>query len=282
MKKKKCSKCKKIKKLDGFHKNSKSPDGYMAQCKKCRNRYTKEYTAEVKTKPKITPSEKKCPKCNIIKPASDFYKNISKIDGLTVVCKKCSKKDNKEYYKKNKESILKRTSIYYQNNKKQARRSIRLWIKNNPERQKANNARWRKANPEKLREIKRNYCKNNRDKINENKRKRRKTDLLFNLRRRLEVSLRQAFLRREIRKPEGVFRLLNYSTEEFIEHINIELEKGCAICREKISSDNFHIAHIIPCAEAKTEKELIKLFALSNLTVAHSKCNIGLGTNRIE
>jgi hypothetical protein len=35
------------------------------------------------------PDEKLCPKCGIVKSASDFYVNSSRLDGLTYSCKEC-------------------------------------------------------------------------------------------------------------------------------------------------------------------------------------------------
>lgn len=43
---------------------------------------------------------KKCCKCGEIKPVSEFYKNISTIDGYEVYCKECKKTICRESYRK--------------------------------------------------------------------------------------------------------------------------------------------------------------------------------------
>lgn len=59
-----------------------------------------------------------CIKCKITKDISEFSKNKSTLDGLQHYCKKCSKISNANYYKKDKDKILKRCEEYRNNNKK--------------------------------------------------------------------------------------------------------------------------------------------------------------------
>jgi hypothetical protein len=46
-----------------------------------------------------------CPKCEIRKSLSDFFRNSSKKDGLQAICKKCVGQNSSSYYDKNKDSL---------------------------------------------------------------------------------------------------------------------------------------------------------------------------------
>jgi len=73
--------------------------------------------------------EKKCTKCEIIKPRDDFGKDKTKKDGLNYWCKSCVK----EYYKANREEHLVRTSEYIKANKEKHRALVKRWCENNKE-----------------------------------------------------------------------------------------------------------------------------------------------------
>ena len=67
--------------------------------------------------------EMKCRVCKKDKEVSEYYKNSSKVNGINTECKECTKVFRKNYYSKNKEKIIERTTN---------------WIKDNPERHKNN------------------------------------------------------------------------------------------------------------------------------------------------
>ena len=46
----------------------------------------------------LTKRTKRCPKCEEIKPKSDFHKDKSKKDGLCSYCKSCIKESDRKYY----------------------------------------------------------------------------------------------------------------------------------------------------------------------------------------
>ena len=113
---KKCSKCGIIKELNQFHKDKNSKDGYKVWCKECRQKETKKYRE--KNKDKLSKSKKewyqstklnanlrneiqlkiknkKCSKCNKIKPILDFRNRAN--GGFYSVCRECENIRNKEY-----------------------------------------------------------------------------------------------------------------------------------------------------------------------------------------
>lgn len=62
---------------------------------------------------------KKCSKCKLLKPISEFHKDKYKKDGLTCWCKDCKRKYGRKYHKKNKLEICRKASIYFQLHKKE-------------------------------------------------------------------------------------------------------------------------------------------------------------------
>lgn len=148
---KKCSKCKKIKSYDEFHKSSQTKDGYKSYCKECIKEYRKI------NKDKIQEQEKKYYLKNrkrIIQKNKEYReKNRDQINNKRrerynnddEYRKKClnSNKDwanknknhlqlrNKEYYRKNKDKLLKKNRLTYFERKDVWDSTRREWRKNN-------------------------------------------------------------------------------------------------------------------------------------------------------
>lgn len=78
----------------------------------------------------------------------------------------------------------------------------------------------------------------------------------------------------------GAFRNLPYSQLDLFNHIeNIKKQQRncCPICNNNYDEVGFNIEHIIPLKIAKTEQEIINLFALSNLSLMCGSCNSSKG-----
>lgn len=118
---------------------------------------------------------KRCSKCKIEKPFSQFNKNKSKKDGFSTECKSCIKsynekyydtnkdillnnmqnyrelnKDktsvrNREYYLENKDKILIQVQEYYQENKDSCLLRMKKYSKNNPAKINAYKSKYRAA-----------------------------------------------------------------------------------------------------------------------------------------
>lgn len=105
---KKCSKCKKVKDIIDFSKDSQKIDGLRSDCKICvRVAYFKKNNKEFKEqklKPAREEGKKYCPKCDKNVLFSDFNKDISTKSGLESCCKVC-----KLLYK---QSIIKICGVY--------------------------------------------------------------------------------------------------------------------------------------------------------------------------
>lgn len=87
-----CKQCKEVKPLGMYYQTSRTKDGFMTVCKDCRNDYIKSRREKFKLRAVVViPESKTCYKCNETKPSTDFYNSRCEIDGLSQLCKKCSK-----------------------------------------------------------------------------------------------------------------------------------------------------------------------------------------------
>lgn len=79
---------------------------------------------------------KYCNKCGNWKDTIDFFRDKSKKDGKSTICKECRKNTNKIYYEKNKEYVLYKTRSnwkrYYKENKEYILEKNKKYFENNP------------------------------------------------------------------------------------------------------------------------------------------------------
>ena len=84
-----CSRCKKEKPLQAFHKRPGSACGVRSECKVCRS-------AARRTRPVHPPGMKGCPRCSTVKPLSQFYgRPDGSLHSWCVDCESNQKKDTR-------------------------------------------------------------------------------------------------------------------------------------------------------------------------------------------
>lgn len=92
---KKCCRCDEVlSKLD-FSKSSKSKDGLGGICKNCdhKRKFGEKATRLIRQQPKNIPENSKwCPKCEIVRLKTQYYKASKRPDGLQHSCKSCNNK----------------------------------------------------------------------------------------------------------------------------------------------------------------------------------------------
>lgn len=76
---------------------------------------------------------KTCNKCLKEKSINLFYKDKSKLDGLTTICKNCKNISNLMWQKLHPDAVNKSKEKYRKNNPEKTRQAISNWQKNNPE-----------------------------------------------------------------------------------------------------------------------------------------------------
>lgn len=108
-----CSKCKEAKELSKFPKSDTCAGGHRPDCKTCVSVYRKQNWDTRKLAMKDTyesriPESKKCPKCDTIKPSSDFGIKKYQPDGLNTHCKPCVRVEDRKSYNEKKSKGIKR------------------------------------------------------------------------------------------------------------------------------------------------------------------------------
>lgn len=187
---------------------------------------------------------KKCAHCQITKPATEFYKDKSRKDGLNRLCKECTKRDNKKRYKENAQARREHGKKYRQKNKKLLAEKDRLRYLEKRDIKREWNAQYRQANREKMAEYKVAWRINNRERY---------------------MELR--------RKNESARRARRFSSQ--VEELDLELIQSrvdyyggkCWIC--KIGPYE-HLDHVKPLSKGGPHM-------LSNLRPACEPCNISKG-----
>lgn len=100
------------------------------------------------------PQEKRCTKCGIIKPLTEYYElsNTTAKDGLTCRCKDCIRSIRKESYKARRDAELEYHRKRYQENKDHLQEVSRRWRKDNPDKHEQAKRKWENENYEQHRE----------------------------------------------------------------------------------------------------------------------------------
>lgn len=87
-----CTRCRMMKPLDCYTKQSKGKYGRSAECKECRRVSFSEWRRRKISEfvPANVPDSKYCPICLQDRPSSAFTRDKSRIDGLHAYCRACS------------------------------------------------------------------------------------------------------------------------------------------------------------------------------------------------
>lgn len=123
-----CSRCSETKALSDFHKNARSSDGHTHRCKECAKAIARawhnEHRAQAAKNKRlkrishhagaiIQIASKPCSKCKVTKPASEFYNDRGRHDGLAHKCKVCSKAHAVAYQARNRTAIVHKMRLRY-------------------------------------------------------------------------------------------------------------------------------------------------------------------------
>ena len=193
---------------------------------------------------------KVCARCKVEKELNLFNKNKRTKDGFHFYCKQCrseirSEEHNKEYVRE-----------------------------------------YRKINKERIKEITKIYRTNNKEELKEYgliyEANRKKSDPIFKLRKDLGRTIRHALLYNKsysFKEKSKIRLILGCTLEEFKAHLESLFEPWMNWSNRGLYNGGFNygwdIDHIIPCATAKTEEEMIKLYHYTNL---RPRCSY---TNRV-
>jgi hypothetical protein len=178
---------------------------------------------------------KKCTKCKVKKPLTEFSKNKQQTDGLSCWCRECVSLKGKQWYAQNKEKHL-----------KYAREYNKTWVQENREHIKEYGYEYRKNNKEKIRETEKIYRE-------ENKHVGRWRDILKSTLKRFHRN-----------KTANTKTLLGYSATQLKEHLD----------KQGMDWNNDHIDHIIPLSWFKKDTPIHIVNDLRNLQPLSAKENL--------
>lgn len=188
---------------------------------------------------------KVCTKCKNNKPITEFYKRKTGKCGSESHCKMCGKLRRITWEKNNSTRSKQTKKIYFSNYYKANQKKLK------------NNAKIRRnQNPQ----------------YDKNYRKLRKTfDILFTFKTAISKLITVSLKAKKYGKKTRTHQLLGADFDTVFEHLKttakINYGAWCPIVK-------YHIDHIIPCASAKTEEELIKLQHYTNLQYLLPKDNM--------
>lgn len=195
---------------------------------------------------------KKCKKCELIKPLSDFYRQTSTKDGRKTRCKKCIDVQSNEYRMKHKTAVDEKARENYLNNQDSVRLKNKAWRDDNRE-------HVRKKNREAQRKWKLNPVNR----------------LIHSLRSRLVDCIVKGT------KSDSTKGLLGCDQEFFKAHIESQFQLGMTW----LNYGEWHLDHIVPVAhfdmsDPKAQKEcfnyknLQPLWAEDNFKKSSSLTNV--------
>jgi hypothetical protein len=192
---------------------------------------------------------KKCTKCKILKPLSDYHKSG---DGFKSRCKECIKLDNKERYLKNKLHIQKINKEYRLNNKEKINKINREYYHNNKEKCNNKSKRWQNKNKEHIRKW-----------VSKRNRERKENEPLYKLKTKMRSDIHKVLKNKT--KCSNEYLKCDYNI--LINHLNNN-PYGFTYGTKGIDID-----HIIPLSSAKNEEELLGLLIYTNLQLLPSYYN---------
>lgn len=228
---------------------------YINTCKKCKNKYLKEYHLKNKEKANKTSREYyRKHKEDMNKQSREYWCKNREI----LVLKR------KIYDKENKEKVKNRRKKYYEKNKIIISEKAKQYYLDNKEKIKKRNTIYFNKNRKRLISIK-----------NEKNKMRRKKDEIYRLKCQVREMLKDSFSRKSKKKNKHIEEILGCSINFFINYLLETYKNNYGI--EWNKKEKVHIDHIIPLKNANTEEEIIKLCHYSNLQLLKAKDNLKKG-----
>lgn len=218
---KNCTQCSEYKELDQFFKRSSRPDGSVSQfsshCKACRSAKDKDYRCGKPEEQKLADSQRA-----------------------------------KEYYYKNRESIIVKMKIRHDLNREKHKKACKEYDKINREKNRSRQKKFYQENRETILAKDSERKKRNRESINRYYKEREDTNTKAKLSRVLRNQFRRVLKNQEAQKSNSVIELIGCTVESLEKHLESKFTSG-------MNWDNYgaykrggpmtwHIDHIKPCA----------------------------------
>lgn len=108
---KRCTKCGEWKPRTDFYRRKSKSDGLASECKQCAFEYRLLHR-KVQYTVALPPETKICPRCGVLRPFSDFYKDRTQKDGLQTRCRDCKRVIQKQYLSDNADVVRQKAHEY--------------------------------------------------------------------------------------------------------------------------------------------------------------------------
>jgi len=189
--------------------------------------------------------KKVCRKCKEDKEVCEFNKDKNKKDGISTLCRKCTKISNENYRNNNSVKYKEIQKKYRDSNKEKESIRRSIWYNNNRDKRTLYSTEYDKS--------------------------RKKTDPIYKLRRITRSRIHSFLKTKDIAKQNRTFDIIGCTPEFLKEHMEKQFTKGMSW---ELLGQHIHIDHIIPLSSAKTEEEVYKLCHYSNLQPLWAEDNL--------
>ena len=201
---------------------------------------------------------KTCTKCNQSKNTEDFSRDKNRPDGLYPQCRICKSGADKQYYTQNKKKIINSVKSYYENNKDLKKE----YYEENKEKISEYNKEYKKLKKDKIKEYNRLYKQQYREKRNQLRLDRKKSDPIYKLCDNIRSRIAKCIKKNGYTKNAHLSTIIGCSFEDLKIHIESKF-------KDEMRWDNhgtyWHLDHIIPLDQAKTEEDVYRLNHYTNL-----------------
>ncbi len=217
--------------------------------------------ARPRTDIQVTVSEKFCPDCKTIKPASEFYKMANCTTGLKCYCKSCQRAGVVRSYQKLRENILSKARSKFKENPGKYRATRRAYALSD-----AGKAYERKRYPEKLAYMK-IWLKKNQKRLYLKRQERYKTDIAYHVACKCRHRIAMALSRRAkgLSKSDKTIKLLGCTFAELKCYIESKFTQGMSW--QNVLDAKIHLDHIRPISSFNllNHEEQLAAFNYMNL-----------------
>ena len=189
-----------------------------------------------------------CNVCDVEIDYTQFHSRKDSKDGLRNDCKECTRIRINDYRKSNKEKVNKWNKETYYRNIEQHKKTKKTYRDNNKEKLNLLKKTWRENNKEKIK----NYTKI-----------RKKHDVEFKIRCNIRSRVKNFLKSKNIKKNNQTFKIVGCEPARLKEHLETQFKDGMSW--ENYGLNGWHIDHIIPLINGKTEDEIFKLCHYTNL-----------------
>lgn len=229
---------------------------------------------------------KVCKSC-LIEKSLEMFNNSGKYKSSK--CKDCIKEYNKEYNKRNKETLAQNRKKYYLDNKEYFNNKYKEYYVENVDKIKSYQKDYNILNKDKKSENNRIHYSLNKDAIirknTDYVKNRKKSDNLFKLKISITNTIHNSFYRSKFSKSGKTESIIGCSFEELKKYLESKFEHWMNWENKGLYNGDFNygwdIDHIIPISSAKSEEDIIKLNHYSNLQPLCSKLNRDIKKNKL-